>query len=225
MATAAVKVLLLPEILANIIGNLTCLELTRIMHACSTWRDVIVADPKAQQIRFLRPAPIEKTSFITKLGIEIQAPIVTLCPFLFHVRLYHPNCESDILVFGSTCVLFNPMSLLQDPSDIGRDMFVSQPPCKVVDIKEQYYFKVPIISDDPEYSSKRTCECADGVRMGMLYDKFEKLGLDLDRPIEMNPPDVWVRGPVLAELPAGVQKHISDARIRDEETSWGEYGL
>lgn len=141
--TATHAVLFTPELLCNIISQLPIADIITTTGVCHFWRDAVAADPQVQKALFLKPAEvrwvlvhktlpvsnIEQLFFQHNPGNAIPEE---LCYTIGHMNPFlYKICG---VVNGHYSEFEDDLSALDFGHHNGswRDMFISQPPCKII---------------------------------------------------------------------------------------------
>ena len=161
---AAHRVFSTTELLCSIAAHLPPKDVLTTGTVCRDWRAALAADPTIQEALFLKPREIREV-FAHDLDIlDLQSPVfIQECTIIGDVNPW----ISEILgpVYGLFSVYPFINAEFQSRGGLWREMFVTQPPCKAVNVSTLSSFLL-----DQHIVFEREA----GIKMGELYDFIEE---------------------------------------------------
>jgi hypothetical protein len=177
---AAHAVLNTNELICEIIGRLPLEDIVVTTGVCRTWRNALKGSVAIQQALFLVPANIQEITTTTKcLSMRIEdiprrqyAIIGEPHPWTARIcgRMYASVTPSWSRDYGSTD---EPMLDVEHPAGNWREMFITQPPIKALELSLFVKPKFTQTHPNPYISSHKEhvpYNRAEGIKLGPLYD-------------------------------------------------------
>lgn len=181
--TAAHAVLFTPELLCNIISQLPLADIVTTTGVCHFWRSAVAADLPLQKALFLQPEEVRRVLVFQMLwGKRRFAEVFSeyhpgdvipkawcytigeIHPFLRRIcGLVNTYIGNQFATRSRKLVNDGFTPDFRHPDGRWRDMFISQPPCRSIDI-------TMLPGWAPGFLHVSGLDNKDGIRLGELYD-------------------------------------------------------
>lgn len=188
---AAHRVLSTTELLCSIAAHLPPKDILTTGTVCRDWRAALAADPTIQEALFLKPREIREV-FAHDLDIlDPQSPVfIQECTIIGDVNPWISEILGPVYGLFSVHPFIN--AEFQSRGGLWREMFVTQPPCKAVNVSTLSSFLL---------DQHTVFEREAGIKVGELYDFIEEEIRDCpDRRETLNIRDFFLRPSVVSRL-------------------------
>jgi len=157
---AAHAVLFTNELLCDIIARLRIQDVVSATGTCKFWREALKNNRRIQEALFLKPKEVSQVICENELINDLEHSIeISDC---LVIGTFHPCFRSFFWDISQTRNGLRSSGVLSQLIRPGREVFISQPPCKIVTVKA-----------NPKHPCERAkIVRATGVTFGDLYDWF-----------------------------------------------------
>lgn len=171
--TATHAVIFTPELLCNIISQLPLADIVTTTGVCHFWRNAIATGPQVQRALFLKPEKVQRVLVyideFEQISVQHKAGDAIPKEFCHTIGDMHPFLQKICgVVNGDYREVEDESSVLDfgHPNGLWRDMFISQPPCKVIKFLVKAEWEDAVVETEYRYTKKN------GVSLGQLQNSI-----------------------------------------------------
>jgi len=199
---AAHAVLFTNELLCDIIVRLRIRDVVSATGICKFWREALKNNRRIQEALFLKPKEVSQVICENELINDLEHSIeISDC---LVIGTFHPCFLNFFSGIPRTINGLRSSGVLSQLIRPGREVFISQPPCKTVTVTRS--------SRRPRSCAEAPIKRATGVTFGDLYDWFRAGFPDDEQPVI-----AWITVPGYTKSNVPCERFTSRCEVRAGE--------